>query len=418
MRTYLLLATTALLAACGGGGGTSSAPPPLVPPPAGGGTPASTHSFASPTDPKTYVGIGGFQVFEYQTDSRGCCDQQAEIYAGNSNTLRDSGASIAYDPRSAVFTLKVNDPTLGANFTATFQDPASRTDFGGLQEPQWGTPQLANPNIGYLQAGDGDPRSPYVASGNGLVDPGDNNNAPFGDDGSAYQASSLFYLKPGTETQYVSFAGYARNDLSWSSAEEESQIPGADPTEFDVADWNLSRGAFAFGEVSANSAVPKVGTGAFRGSMLASMIYNPTMDGQDSASRDLILPSFFQWIEGTASLDVNFDASTFDFLLNGTVMAPQFDYYTNRQSVLEQGTTFTAHGLGTINLVNFGGFKGQFDSASFTHNGAVRNVMIAGSAIDGAFYGPAAQEAGGGFRIVGGNPDERIDILGAFVGKK
>ena len=37
---------------------------------------------------------------------------------------------------------------------------------------------------------------------------------------------------------------------------------------------------------------------------------------------------------------------------------------------------------------------------------------------DGAFYGPNGEEAGGGFRIVGGKPDERVDIVGAFVGKK
>ncbi|WP_173203779.1 transferrin-binding protein-like solute binding protein [Sphingopyxis sp. BSNA05] len=44
--------------------------------------------------------------------------------------------------------------------------------------------------------------------------------------------------------------------------------------------------------------------------------------------------------------------------------------------------------------------------------------MIAGSSINGAFYGPDAEELGGGYRIVGGTPDERIDILGTFVGKQ
>ena len=69
-------------------------------------------------------------------------------------------------------------------------------------------------------------------------------------------------------------------------------------------------------------------------------------------------------------------------------------------------------------MINFGGFKGFFDSASFTSPEGNRSVAIEGSTIDGTFYGPAAQEAGGGFRIVGGNPDERVDILGAFIGKK
>jgi hypothetical protein len=49
-------------------------------------------------------------------------------------------------------------------------------------------------------------------------------------------------------------------------------------------------------------------------------------------------------------------------------------------------------------------------------------VDIAGSSLDGAFYGPGGSaeklEVGGGFRIVGGTPDQRIDIMGAFTGKK
>lgn len=417
MRTYLLLATTALLAACGGGG-TNSTPPPPSAPGGGGGTPAPTpaptHTFAKPTETKTYVGVGGSQVFEYQTDSRGCCDQQAEIYAGNTTTIRNSGISLTYDPSAAVFTLKVTDPASGAAVNTTFQDPANRTDFGGAVEPQWGTPKLNNPNIAYLQAGDGTPRSPYSASGSGYIDHGDNDTPPSGDPGSSYQATSMFYLRPGTETQYVSLVGFARNALTFGESETPPASPGEQPTKFDTAEWNLTRGAFAFGDVTANNAVPKVGTGAYKGSMIASMVFNPTLDGQDpSGYTDL--PTYFQWIEGTAALDVNFASSTFDFLVNGTVFAPQFDYGADpRIAVIAAGATFAAHGLGTINLVNFGGFKGNFDSASV----GGRNLTIAGSAIDGAFYGPAAQEAGGAFHIVGGTPDERIDILGAFVGKK
>ena len=102
------------------------------------------------------------------------------------------------------------------------------------------------------------------------------------------------------------------------------------------------------------------------------------------------------------------------------MLAPQLDYYTGPESsVLSAGATFNASGDGLINLITFGGFKGQFDSAYFTNPAGDRHdVTIAGSTIDGAFYGPNGEEAGGGFRIVGGNPDERIDVLGAFVGVK
>jgi hypothetical protein len=95
-----------------------------------------------------------------------------------------------------------------------------------------------------------------------------------------------------------------------------------------------------------------------------------------------------------------------------------YDAYTSQTHVLDAGATFNASASGSIDLINKGGFSGQVGSASFTQGGTTTQVNIAGSSIDGAFYGPNAQEVGGGFRVVGGTPDQRIDILGAFTGKK
>src|SRR5690606_13555535 len=107
----------------------------------------------------------------------------------------------------------------------------------------------------------------------------------------------------------------------------------------------------------------KNGTGSYQGSMLATMIFNPTLDGQDP-SGSTVLPNYFQWIEGTSKLDVDFAKDSFELALIGTVLAPQLDYYTSpTDSVLSAGATFNASGDGLINLINFGGFKGQFDSA-------------------------------------------------------
>ena len=407
MRHIILLASTSLLAACGGAGlETVSAPPPA----SGGNGTQETHSFANPTETKTYVGIGGSQVYSYTTDDRECCDQQGQTFAGATTTVRDSSISIAYDPTEGVYTLVVQDDLSGAETDTRFQDPASRTDFGGDLEPQWGTPQLSNSNIEYLQAGDGDPLSPYRVSGSGYVNYGDNDTPPTGEPGSSYQATSLFVLKPGTETQYVTFAGYARNALTFEEVEVGGEV-------VNTTKWKLERGAFAFGETTDNDNVPTSGGGTYQGSMLASMVYNPTLDGQD-VSGSTVLPTYFQWIEGSATLDVDFANEAFELALIGTVLAPNLDYWTSPQdTALSEGATFNASGAGSINLVSFGGFKGQIDSASFSNPGeARRDVNIAGSTIDGAFFGPNAEEAGGGFRIVGGNPDERIDILGAFVG--
>jgi len=413
MRQYILLAGTTLLAACGGAGtqALNSAPNPL-----GNGSvqPASTHTFAKPTDPKTYTAVGGSQIYDYLTDERDCCNQQGAVYSGNATTVRNSTIEITYDPRDAIFTLVLQDPLSRAKTNTRFQDPTSRTDFDGALDPQWGTPNLNNPNITYLQSGTGVPVSGNHYSGTGFIDPGDNNTLPSGKAGSSYTATSMFYLKPGTETQYVTYAGYLRNDFSWSDMTSGTAT-------FLGNKNRLERGAFAYGENTPTDNVPKVGSGSFTGSMLGSMIFNPTIDGQNAnGSPTTVLPSYFQWIQGTAQLAVNFAASAFDLTLNGTVFAPQLDNNTApATSVLLAGATFNAAGKGTINMVNFGGFKGQFQSASFANPGASAiSVNVEGSSIDGTFYGPAAQEAGGGFRIVGGNPDERVDIIGAFVGKK
>jgi hypothetical protein len=415
MRLVILLASTSLLAACSGGGPSSvtSTPPPVT----GGGTGGTTnttHTFANPKEAKTYKGVGGSHVYAYNTDDRiPTRNQQGELYAGKTTTVRASTMSIAYDPADAVYTLTVKDNLTTANTETRFQDPASRTDFGGAVEPQWGTPELSNPNVRYLQAGDGDPTSPYRKSGTGIINAGDNENAPTGQSGSSYQAASLFLLKPGTETQYVTFAGYLRNQLSFSQFTTEG-----DPLPHKQTQFHLERGAFAFGENTLNDNVPTTGTGSFNGSMLATMVFNPTIDGQDPSGL-VDIPTYFQWIEGSANLGVDFAASSFTLALNGTVLEPYYDYWTEPHvSVIPEGSTFTARGKGDINMINFGGFKGFFDSASFTSPEGNRSVAIEGSTIDGTFYGPAAQEAGGGFRIVGGNPDERVDILGAFIGKK
>ena len=414
MRLVVLLASTSLLAACGGGAETiSSTPPPVS---GGSGTTNTEHTFANPTEAKSYSGIGANQVFTYTTDTRLCCNQQAEIYSGNASTVRKSNITLDYDPRDAIFLLRVNDPLTGSSVQTRFQDPASRTDFGGNLEPQWGTPRLDNPNVAYLQAGDGDPRSAYGSSGTGLINPGDNDTPASGTPGSSYQATTLFYLRPGTETEYVTYAGYARNALSFSQRTENDLDPDTGETvsnTVEVVSWALDRGAFAFGELSPVDNVPTTGTASYSGSMLATMIVNPTID-------DINLPNYFQWVEGTSSMSVDFAASTLALNIDGTVDAPQIDTYTGpAATVIAEGATFSAAGRGDINFVQFGGFKGFFDSARFVNpDGSSYTVNIAGSSIDGGFYGPNGEEVGGGFRVVGGNPDERVDIMGAFVGKK
>lgn len=388
----ILLATASTLAACSGTG-----------PQTAGGTasptnPAATHSFVNPTEKRTYNAIGGTQKYSYYTTSIST-SQRGQVYAGNASTARNSGISISYDPRDAIFELTINDPQSGASDTLRFQDPLHRTDFGGARQPQDGTPRLSANGIYYLQAGG--------SSGDIVYDPNQSTTFPTGNANASRDVSTFFYQKPGTETNYVTFAGFVRNKTDIASVQTQQGL--------DYLQQNnmLERAAFAYGERSDNGAVPLTGTGSYSGAMIASTVYNPLLDTNAST------PSYFQWVEGRATTTIDFGAKTFTLGLTGSVFAPQFDVNTSRIYTLQEGATFAAAGSGKIDLVGSGGFAGQFNSASFTQPGGQKiDLSIAGSSIDGAFYGPTAQEVGGGFRIVGAVPDQRVDMLGAFVGKK
>jgi hypothetical protein len=435
MRNLAILMTlTALttLSACSGGDAQSASG--VVASPIGGtgntgsgGSSTDVYAqFKTPTVARTYAGVGVSQTYKYSTDDRtatngtsgltGSRGQQAVIYAGNASTVRDSKIQLTYDPRDAIFTLSVTDPLSNASANTRFQDPANRTNFGGAVEPQWGVTNFAtfsgigqNNNIRFLQAGDGNPLSPYNHSGNGFVDPGNNSTPPIGDPGSGYQATTLFYETPGSGgTNYVSLAGYVRNDMKWVEVTTNNST-------VNQTQWKLERGAFAYGIMTDNAAVPTTGTGTYTGDMIGTLVFNPTLDATNN------YPTFFQWLSGTSSTTVNFATGAVTLALNGIVGAAQYDRFTTPQlAALAGGTTFTAAGTATIDLVRTGGFTGQFQSASFgaTTNGSTPIVTIAGSSLDGAFFGPAAENVGGGFRITGGTPDQRIDIAGAFKGVK
>ncbi len=392
MRNILILLSTVSLAACSGGGpttiGGNAAPAPTTTTGSGSTSVANPHTFAVPTDPKTYNTIGGVQSYAYSTDELhlGGPNQYQVKYAGDGTTARNSGTVITYNPRDAIFDLTVDQKPAEVKTLTRFQDPADRTDFGGAREPQTGTPDITGMGAKYLQ--------------NQISD------GLYGQPGYHIETNTFFYQPPGTKTKYVTFAGYDRNTLLIS------EIKAGDIV-YRRWDWKAERGAFVYGERTANAAVPTTGSGTFNGDMIASMVFNPNLDV------DATTPTYFQWISGTATAKVNFAANSFTLDLGGKVFAPQvIDQFTDGRYTLETGATFAAAGAGRIDLVNAGGFLGSINSASFVQpNGTRFDLTIAGSSVDGTFYGPAAQEIGGGFRIVGGTPDERIDIIGAFTGK-
>jgi C-lobe and N-lobe beta barrels of Tf-binding protein B len=398
--TLCLLASTAL-AACSGGGPTTVGGSAVTS--AGVGTVVSSgHTFVAPTEAKTYAGIGGAHTFEYSTDDRAAAGngpQYNQLYAGDASTARNSGITVSYDPRDAIFNLAIRSVPGIIDQSYRFQDPAHRTAFGGLVQPQSGVPNLTTSDFQYLEVGKG--------AGNLRTDPLQSSLFPVGDDGASFDFATFFYQRPGATTKYVTLAGFVRNSSTVTLVESDTQ------PDYLRQNYKLNRAAFVYGERSSNNAVPKVGSGTFNGAMIATLVYNPQFDDFNDAS------TFFQWLNGTARTTVNFASNTFTLDLAGTVGAPLFDVFTTRRVSLDTGATFAASGAGRVDLINAGGFLGAINSASFVQNNGTRlNLNIAGSSIDGAFFGPTAQEVGGGFRIVGGVPDQRVDILGAFIGQR
>ncbi|MBR0551313.1 transferrin-binding protein-like solute binding protein [Stakelama marina] len=405
-RNLIVLGCATALAACGGGTGPQTVGG-SAPPTAGGSGSGDTHSFVNPTEAKTYEAIGGVHHYEYYTDSNKTV-QRGQLYAGDANTARDSGISVAYDPRDAIFELTISRPNAQVSTDGRFQDPAHRTDFGGAKEPQAGVPNLdPAKNIQYLQFGSGSGSqlptgSPYYTAGAAQSD------YVVGARDYTSDTYSFFYQKPGTTTQYVTYAGYVHNQVSASEIQDDPASPS-----YLREQYHLDRGAFVFGERTTNANVPKTGSGTFTGDMIATMVFNPDLDTNAGA------PTYFQWIDGSQTTTVDFGALSVKSDFTGTVLAPSIDAYTSGASSMPAGSTFSASAQATIDLVNKGGFTGSFTSAKFERPGMSDfTVNIAGSSIDGAFFGPNGEEIGGGFRIVGGTPDERIDILGAFTGKK
>jgi C-lobe and N-lobe beta barrels of Tf-binding protein B len=407
MRTmvkWLPLSGTILLAACGGGGGVQTVG--SVAPPAGGTstpTPTPTGTFVDPTESKTYDAIGAVQHYEYSTRSDsppGGGVQSGQLYAGDANTPRDSGITVTYNPRDAIFEVTIARP-LGDVSTGTmrFQDPAHRTDFANIRQPQAGVPDLTSKTVLYLESSSG--------SG-GVLWAGNNSNYAVGAKGYTSTTQTFFYQKPGTTTKYVTYAGFVRNTLTVTEEQDSATSPL-----YLKQVYSLDRAAFAYGERTANAAVPKSGSGTYTGDMLATVAFNPQIDFDPS------YPTYLQWISGSNTTQVNFATGAVTSTFTGTTTGPTFDAYTTGGFQLPGGSTFTATAGATIDLVNKGGFTGQFSAARFARPGMTDFVLnIAGSSLDGAFYGPNGEEIGGGFRIVGGTPDQRIDILGAFTGKK
>jgi hypothetical protein len=333
----------------------------------GSGSTATAASFLNSNTAKTYNAVGAASSFKRLNGG-------GTLYQGDASTASTPLGTIAYDPRDGIFTIKLSDTKAGVTVDVRTQDPAHRIDFDPARVPQEGVPSLDGFN--YLEV-----------VGEAITD-----------------VTTFFYQRPGAATTYVTLAGYVRNSVP------------TDPTATQI----FERGAMVFGDQTSVLQVPTKGSASYTGGFIGAMINNPSYDSGAS------LTSTYQWVYGDSKIDVDFGNKSFALSLNGTV-----DNSATVPTAIANGSSFTASGGGTVNLVGAGGFTGSFTSACFVAAcGAAGAVPIdfaavspgsstaGASSIDGAFYGPDAVNVGGSFRIVGGVPDQRVDLNGAFTGAK
>lgn len=381
MRTTLAILSLPLLAltACGDGSGTPQTIGSLAPPTgatvAGGGT-ATPKSYLDVAATTSFDGVGGFQsVSVKKTTASDGTTNLLTLYQGNASTVATPSGTITYNPRDGIFTVAIADAKAGVSRSVTFQDPIHRIDYAGARRPIGDVPNL--PNFNYLEVDQTDGGSDF-----------------------------FFYERPGNTASYVSLAGF----VHYSVATPE-------------APYQADHGALVMGTRTSTMQVPTSGTGRFEGDFLATMISSGSFDSPNSFG------TYLQWINGSSTVDVDFAKSTLALSLSGLV-GPTFrnGNPVDDQSVnIKSGTAFDASGTATLSNFN-AGFTGKFLSAYFTNAGTRTSIdftpISAGSStagassIDGAFYGPNAVNVGGSFRVTGGVPDQRVDILGAFTGAK
>lgn len=281
---------------------------------------------------------------------------------------------ITYDPVNASFRVQIQQPLAGVGIDDIYDDPLFRTAFGNARFPQAGTPDL--PNFSYLQKG------PIPSAPNDVF--------------------TFFYENPGTRTRFVTLAGFIRN----------SGVTPVEPTVAGEGEYLRERSAFVFGTPSPASRVPTSGTATFNGGLLASAIYNVEIDTTpDIRSRS-------EWISGTSAITVNFAQNMIDIALSGsfTRTSDAFEGSALGLSAYNSsngGRNFFASGTAAFGTAR-PAFSGTITSASV----GGRSIPVAVGTVTGSMFGNLAQEIGGNFRIVGGGPDQRIEIIGGFTGSK
>jgi hypothetical protein len=299
-------------------------------------------------------------------------------YEGSQPIDATSDVTIDFNPRDAVYTIQANTASITAN--TRFQDPAHRTVYQ----------QSLVPTLGNYR---------YSEAGTGVDTPAINANSTVRD------ISTIFVRDVGTTgslTQYVTIAGFVQQKYNESETTRVS-APGSTTVGVDFTS-DIARSVFAFGLNTPHKDVPKSGSATYAGDMYAHVVITPQNFATGNDLRSIV---------GTSSTNVDFSTGKLTLSLNGNVVG----FAGDTRAFAAQGTMDIFKPATDTTNSRFSGAVGSWSFGAYNATGGT-SVPTAASTVEGGFFGPKAEEIGGAFRIIGSRPDERIDILGAFTGKK
>jgi hypothetical protein len=296
---------------------------------------------------------------------------------------------ITRDPRDATYIIEIAglDPITAKT---RYQDPAHRTTYAGAAADlaaQAETPDFVLgtllPNIQnteYYSAGSLSGTAPRTVN------------------------KSIFFTErvgnAASSTQYVSWGAYWQYDASG---------------EISLRVQSLQRSSAVFGYNTLAANVPTTGVANYTGGLYADLV-----DGRT-----------FYTIGGTSSFAIDFAKDKGTFALNGSFVSAGPD----PALAPRLGSTFVAGGEVILARPATGANSAATSAPIGVFSGKVTSLALGGITIDylpnetransfqgtsveGGFFGPKADEIGATFRIVGGVPDQRLDITGAVTGRK
>jgi C-lobe and N-lobe beta barrels of Tf-binding protein B len=318
---------------------------------------------------------------------------QGVVYEGSQPIGSSTELTIDFNPRDAVYSVTAKTASIDNN--TRLQDPAHRTTFQQQLVPTLSTYRYAQ--------GEGGATTTVTNARNFNL-----------------TASTIFVHDVGTgagQQQYVTIGGYV---VQKYTEVEVTKASTADTLTIGVDfTTDINRSVFAYGVNTAASKVPTSGTATFRGDMLIHAIITPQLfpTGDDHRT-----------ISGTSTTTVDFATGKVGLSLNGAVVGfigdtRSFSATGSADFVKAAKDTDPSRFAGKIDSWSFG-YAGTAPAgavgSSYNLSSAAGNIAVptAASSIEGGFFGPAANEVGGAFRIIGQRTDERIDFLGAFIGSR